>query len=60
MGFKRIRRDGIMELTEEGLIPVTYQGEGTITDPSQSDNPIVYVNDAFCSMTGYKREEIVG
>jgi PAS domain S-box-containing protein len=31
-----------------------------ITDPRQPDNPIVFVNDAFCRLTGYARGEIVG
>jgi PAS domain S-box-containing protein len=31
-----------------------------ITDPNQDDNPIVFVNDAFCRMTGYERAEILG
>ena len=31
-----------------------------ITDPHQDDNPIVFVNDAFCRLTGYSREEIIG
>ena len=31
-----------------------------ITDPRQHDNPIIFVNDAFCRLTGYEREEIVG
>ena len=31
-----------------------------ITDPSRSDNPIVFANDAFLAMTGYTREEISG
>ena len=31
-----------------------------ITDPRQSDNPIAFVNDAFCRLTGYAREEILG
>ena len=31
-----------------------------ISDPRQADNPIVFVNDAFCRMSGYGREEIVG
>jgi PAS domain S-box-containing protein len=31
-----------------------------ITDPSQSDNPIVFVNDAFLKLTGYTREETLG
>lgn len=31
-----------------------------ITDPRQPDNPIVFVNDAFCRLTGYAREETLG
>lgn len=31
-----------------------------ITDPLQADNPIVFANDAFCLLTGYGREEILG
>ena len=31
-----------------------------ITDPRLPDNPIVFVNDAFTKLTGYKREEIIG
>ncbi len=30
------------------------------TDPRQPDNPIVFVNDAFCDLTGYPRDEILG
>ncbi len=31
-----------------------------ITDPSQEDNPMVYVNDHFVEMTGYPESESVG
>jgi PAS domain S-box-containing protein len=31
-----------------------------ITDPRQSDNPIVFCNDAFTRLTGYGRDEILG
>lgn len=31
-----------------------------ITDPTQHDNPIVFVNDAFARLTGYSREETLG
>jgi len=31
-----------------------------ITDPQLDDNPIVFVNDAFCRLTGYERDEIMG
>ena len=32
----------------------------TITNPREPDNPIVFANDAFCQLTGYLREEILG
>ena len=31
-----------------------------IFDIEQADQPVVYVNDAFCHMTGYSAEEIIG
>ena len=31
-----------------------------ITNPRQPDNPVVFTNDAFCRLSGYSREEIVG
>ena len=31
-----------------------------VTDPRKTDNPIVFVNDAFCHLTGYAREEVLG
>lgn len=31
-----------------------------VTDPGQEDNPIIYVNRTFETMTGYKREEAIG
>jgi PAS domain S-box-containing protein len=31
-----------------------------ITDPSQHDNPIVFVNNAFLKLTGYTRLEVIG
>lgn len=31
-----------------------------VTNPRLPDNPIVLVNDAFCQLTGYAREEIIG
>jgi PAS domain-containing protein len=32
----------------------------TIADPNLPDCPLMYVNAAFCRMTGYDREEIIG
>jgi len=31
-----------------------------VTNPRQDDNPIVFANDAFCRLTGYARDEILG
>ena len=31
-----------------------------ISNPRVADNPVVFVNDAFCRLTGYPREDIVG
>ncbi|HEY9734419.1 MAG TPA: PAS domain-containing protein [Drouetiella sp.] len=31
-----------------------------VTDPSVDDNPIVFANQAFCEMTGYERDEVLG
>ena len=31
-----------------------------ITDPHQTDNPIVFVNGAFSKLTGYNHDEIIG
>ncbi len=31
-----------------------------ITKPREADNPIVFANDAFCNLTGYAREEVLG
>ena len=32
----------------------------SITNPNHPENPLVYVNDGFCRLTGYDREEILG
>ena len=31
-----------------------------ITDPRRPDNPIVEVNESFCRLTGYSRDEVLG
>ncbi len=31
-----------------------------VSNPRLADNPIVYVNESFCRLTGYGREEIIG
>ncbi len=38
------------------LVPVGV----CVTDPRLEDNPIVYVNQTLCDITGYSREEMVG
>lgn len=32
----------------------------TLSDPEQTDNPIVFANGVFCEMTGYELDEIIG
>ena len=44
-------RDRAVAASQNGIL---------ITDPNQPDNPIVYVNPAFESMTGYASEEVLG
>ncbi len=31
-----------------------------VTDARQSDNPIIFANDAFLALTGYQRDEVIG
>ena len=31
-----------------------------VTDARQSDNPIIFANDAFLLLTGYEREDVIG
>ncbi len=31
-----------------------------VTNPRMADNPVVFANNAFCRLTGYAREEILG
>ena len=38
---------------------ITVQGI-TIADPNLPDCPLMYVNEAFCRMTGYDQDEILG
>src|SRR4249919_3006008 len=47
------------------LGPFVVAGETTrmamvFTDAREADNPIIFANDAFLSLTGYDRKEILG
>ena len=44
----------LQQAIDDANIPIT------LADPSQPDEPLVYVNDAFEKMTGYPAEEAVG
>jgi PAS domain S-box-containing protein len=65
-GFAKVTRDITdrkqaqegMELRDRAIGAFT-QGV-CITDPTQTDNPIVYVNDSFLRLTGYTRGEVEG
>ena len=47
----RLLKERALESTDEGVV---------ISDCSQPDMPIIYVNNAFTVMTGYAYEEVVG
>jgi len=52
---------GILQKNEFISKAIDYAGVGVvITDPSQTDNPIIYVNSGFEEITGYKASEIIG
>ncbi len=51
--------------TDDGTDPFVAAVRATrmpmiITDPRQHDNPVVFANDAFCRLSGYTRQEILG
>jgi PAS domain S-box-containing protein len=54
----RMRAEQTMRLRDRSLAAIA-QGL-FITDPSRSDEPIIYVNKAFESMTGYTQREVAG
>jgi PAS domain S-box-containing protein len=54
----RRRAEQGMRLRESGLRAIA-QGV-FITDPGRSDEPIIYVNEAFEALTGYARHELKG
>jgi PAS domain S-box-containing protein len=53
----------LMNLSDDSVLIKALGATGspvTITDARLPDNPIVYCNDAFLSLTGYDKEEIIG
>lgn len=55
---RRKRADEQLRLLEKAIASVA---NGIIlTDPSQPDNPVTYVNNGFLTITGYDREEVIG
>lgn len=49
--------------TQKALFEAMLDGSRvatTVTDPQQADNPIIYTNHTFETLTGYSREEIMG
>ncbi len=55
---ERRRSEEVMRLRDRSLGAIS-QGL-FITDPSRSDEPIIYVNEAFAQITGYGAEEALG
>lgn len=56
--IERKQADGRLHLMER---VITASSNGiVVTDPTQPDNPVIYVNPAFESITGYSAEEVLG
>ncbi len=59
------RIDAVLLGTDPGTDPFVAAVRGmrmpvVISDPRRPDNPVVFANDAFCRLSGYPREEILG
>ncbi|WP_370160503.1 PAS domain-containing protein [Limimaricola soesokkakensis] len=50
----RLNEERLLETIRHARLPLC------ITDPTLPDNPIVFANAAFCALTGYPIEEVVG
>ena len=46
--------EGVAQMLEQVRLPIC------VTNPSEDDNPIVYVNAAFLELTGYDADEVLG
>ena len=49
----------LKDLSYQQLVGSIAEGI-TVSDPRQPDNPLVYVNPAFCRLTGYREDEVLG
>ena len=54
-----------VESFQKDLGPFVVAAETTrmamvFTDATEPDNPIIFANDSFLSLTGYDREEVLG
>lgn len=61
--YARLQADNVRVGGEYAILRRALDLTGTgfvLTDPALDDNPIVYVNDAFCEMTGYPADEVLG
>lgn len=47
-------KEQFFEIIEQSKNPIV------VTSPNEYDNPIIYVNEAFCELFGYEYEEAVG
>lgn len=56
---ERARNAGVTEAVKQQAMDAAPVGI-TLTDPSLPDNPLVYVNDAYERITGYRREDVIG
>ena len=59
------RIDAVLRGADPGTDPFVAAVRATrmpvvISDPRRPDNPVVFVNDAFCRMSGFEREDILG
>jgi PAS domain S-box-containing protein len=57
--ISEVKKSGMRMRILERAISASRNGI-IITDPTQSDNPIVYVNPGFERMTGYSADEVIG